>query len=563
MTLISGRFGTVALALASILCAAKVYRATAQEAASPSPTGFCPAAAPAFAEPPSAPNWNGWGADPSQHRFQPTDMAKLAAEDVPRLRVKWAFGFPGASRAFAQPTVMGGRIFVGSQNGKVYSLDAKSGCVHWTFDARTPVRSAVTIGQNGADWLAYFGDLSGNVYALDVLTGRALWKVRVDEHPGAVITGSPTLVGTTLLVPVTSYEELTGADPHYPCCNFRGSVVSLEAATGKVVWKSYTIAEKASPRATNSIGTKLMGPSGAGVWSSPTFDAAKRMVYVTTSDNYSDPPTDTSDAILAFDAASGQPSWSRQITSGDAFNVACAAISPGPNCPMAKGPDLDFGSSPILVSLAGGKRALIASQKSGVVTAVDPDHDGEILWQTRVGRGGALGGVEWGSAADDSKVYAAVSDTKINVVTPGTLGAQVSPFDPRVGWLLDSKQGGGLHALRLDTGAEVWQRPHPGCHEVPGCGPAQSAAVTVIPGVVFSGSLDGHIRAYSADDGRIIWDVDTASEYATVNGVPAHGGSIDGPGTVVVDGMVYLGSGSGLWGGKPGNVLLAFSVDGR
>ncbi len=490
-------------------------------------------------------------------------MAQLAAEDVPRLKVKWAFGFPGMSRAFAQPTVMGGRIFIGSQNGKVYSLDAKSGCVHWTFDARTPVRSAITIGQDGANWLAYFGDLNGNVYAVDALTGRALWKVRVDEHPGAVITGSPTLAGPMLLVPVTSYEELTGAEPHYPCCSFRGSVVSLEAATGKLLWKSYTIAEKATPRATNAIGTKLMGPSGAGVWASPTFDAAKRMIYVTTSDNYSDPATDTSDAVLAFDAAAGRPAWSRQITSGDAFNIACTATPSGPNCPLAKGPDLDFGSSPILVSLADGKRALIASQKSGVVTALDPDHDGEILWQTRIGRGGMLGGVEWGSAADDSKVYAAVSDTKIDVVQPGTPGAQVSPFDPRVNWLLDSKQGGGLHALRLDTGAEVWQRPHPGCHEVPGCGPAQSAAVTVIPGVVFSGGLDGHIRAYSADDGRIVWDADTNLEYQTVNGVPGHGGSIDGPGPVVAGGMLYLGSGSGLWGGMPGNVLLAYSVEGR
>ena len=174
-----------------------------------------------------------------------------------------------------------------------------------------------------------------------------------------------------------------------------------------------------------------------------------------------------------------------------------------------------------------------------------------------------LGGIEWGSAADGSKFYAAVSDIKLTSVPPETPGAQPSLFSPKIAWLVDSKIGGGLHALKVETGEEAWHTPHPGCNDVPGCGPAQSAAVTAIPGVVFSGGVDGHMRAYSAQDGRIFWDVDTKGEHRTVNGVPARGGSINGPGPVVVGGMLYVSSGYGLWGGAPGNVLLAYSVDGR
>ncbi len=490
-------------------------------------------------------------------------MAQLAAEDVPHLKLKWAFGFPGAERAVAQPTVMGGRIYIGSQGGKVYSLDANSGCTYWEFDAGGAVRTAITIGQNQATWSAYFGDRHANVYAVDALTGKALWKTRVEDHPAALITGAPTLVGNTLYVPVSSFEELTGADPHYPCCTFRGSLVALEASTGRLLWKSYTIAQKPGPGATNAAGTRLMGPSGAPIWSSPTFDAARDMIYVTTGDNYSDPATETSDAFLAFDAASGALAWSRQTTAGDAYNLACASRTARANCPEGRGPDFDFGSSAILVDLPGGKRALIGGQKSGVVTAVDPDRGGEIIWQKRVGKGGSLGGVQWGSAADGIRIYVAVSDAKVGIVAAGTQGAQPWAVNPNFAFLLDGKAGGGLHALRLDTGEEVWQTPHPGCDDVPGCSPAQSAAVSAFPGIVLSGGLDGHIRAYSAEDGRIVWDEDTKSEYRTVNGVAARGGSIDGAGAVVVGGVVYVTSGSRFYGTMPGNVLLAYTKASR
>ncbi len=493
----------------------------------------------AFDKPFAGPYWNGWGVDPSNRRWQPADRAGLSAGSVGRLKLKWAFGFPGSGKAFAQPTVAGGRLFAGSDTGRVYALDAATGCIDWMFKADGPVRGAIGIGPVGARWAAYFGDQRANAYAVDAATGALLWKVRVEDHPAAMITGAPTLYEGRLYVPDSSYEEVTGGSPNYECCKFRGAVTALDAATGKLLWKSYTIAEAPHPVRKNKKGTQLWGPSGAGVWSSPTIDARRRAVYVTTGDAYSDPVPPTSDAFLAFDMDTGKLLWSRQLTAGDAYNLGCPT---GDNCPEAKGPDFDFGCSPNLVDLPNGKRALIAGQKSGMVHALDPDQQGEVLWQTRVGKGGPLGGVQWGNASDGENVYVAVSD---HYATK------------------DLKEAGGIFALKLATGERVWYTPPPGCGAKPQCSPAQSAAVTVIPGVVFSGSLDGHLRAYAATDGRILWDVDTAMEYQTVNGVKAKGGSLDGPGAVVVGGMLYVNSGYGMFGEMPGNVLLAFSVDGK
>jgi polyvinyl alcohol dehydrogenase (cytochrome) len=275
------------------------------------------------------------------------------------------------------------------------------------------------------------------------------------------------------------------------------------------------------------------------------------MLYITTGDSYSDPPARTSDAFMALELNTGKIVWSRQMTEGDAFTVACANPAAAAACPESKGPDFDFGSSPILVSLPTGKRALVAGQKSGVVSAVDPDQQGEVLWQERIGHGSALGGIQWGSAADNDNVYAALSDIGFRPLA--------APGPPQ----LDPRSGGGLFAINLATGKRAWTTPHPGCTDRPGCSPAQSAAVSVIPGVVFSGSVDGHLRAYATSGGRIVWDIDTIREYQTVNGVKGNGGAIDGPGPVVVAGMVYINSGYAVFGGAPGNVLLAFSVDGK
>jgi polyvinyl alcohol dehydrogenase (cytochrome) len=514
-----------------------------------------------LAKPLEQPNWNGWGANLAQHRFQPAAMARLSANDVPRLKLKWAFAFQGVNRAFAQPTVVGGRVFVGSASNAVYSLNANSGCQYWAFKPDGPVRTAITIGPSieQGKWLAYFGDQRANAYAVDAQTGALVWKRSVESFPGATITGAPTLADGTLYVVTSSAEEVLGANPKYECCRFRGSISALNAATGEVRWKSFTIAEEPKPVRKNSQGVQLWGPSGAGVWSSPAVDLKRGVVYITTGDAYSDPAANTSDAFMAFDIKTGKILWTRQVTSGDAFNVACGLPEAfRVNCPEAKGPDHDFGSSPILVDLPNGRRALIAGQKSGIVHAVDPDRGGEILWQTRVGKGSALGGVQWGSAYDGRRVYVALSD-----VIPETAGTAAAPPTPPGQAPRPNTSGGGLFALDPASGQIVWTTPHPGCGDRPGCSPAQSAAVTAIPGIVFSGGIDGHLRAYATDKGAIVWDVDTAQPYTTVNGVTGNGGSLDGPGPVVVGGMVFVNSGYAFVSGKPGNVLLAFSVDGR
>jgi polyvinyl alcohol dehydrogenase (cytochrome) len=501
--------------------------------------------------PNTGPAWNGWGVNTSNTRYQ--DAAGFSAADVPNLKLKWAFGFPGDVSADAQPTIVGGRVFVGSGSGNVYALSAATGCVHWVFQAAAPVRAAVTIGRiqtaSGQRYAAFIGDRAANVYAVDVATGMSLWKTRVDNFPLARVTGSPAFYNGRLYVGVASGEENAGAAPDYQCCRFRGSLVSLNAATGEQVWRTYTITEEARPIWKNKNGVQQWGPSGAPIWTSPAIDPRRNAVYVTTGDNYSDPPTGNSDAFVAFDLNSGKVLWSRQVWSADAWNTSCR-LQDRTNCPDADGPDFDFASSPILVTLANGHRALIAGQKSGMVHAIDPDRNGEILWQVRVGKGGINGGVQWGSAADKSNVYVALSDIG-RIPIPNS-----QAVDP------DPKVGGGMFALRLDNGQRVWNTPAPPCDQRKRCSPAQSAAVSAIPGIAFSGSVDGHIRAYSSSDGKIVWDFDTVRTYETVNKIVARGGSLNGPGPAIAGGILVVNSGY-IANGIPGNVLLAFSPDGK
>ncbi len=523
------------------------------------PAGQCESPR-AFAVKPGEPEWNGWGRGPENRRLQTAAGAGLSPADVSRLKLKWAFGFPGNTSAFSQPTVVGGRVFTGSADGTVYSLDAQTGCSYWRFRASAGVRVAISVTTlpGSRRYAAFFGDLEGKVYAVDAATGEALWSTQVDAHPQARITGAPTYHDGRLYVPVSSHEEGSGVDPKYHCCTFRGSVVALEAATGKQIWKTYTIQEPPHPTTLNAIGVQLWGPSGGGVWSAPTLDLKRRAVYVGTGDGYSDPRPGTLDSIMAFDMDSGKIRWVRQTTANDAAGVACYS-GDKTNCPKDPGPDFDYGSSPILVQTKGGRSLLVAGQKSGIAYAFDPDAQGRIVWQARVGEGGNSGGVQWGPAADANNMYVAVSDLKIIGKKIKTAAGERMIADE------DPLHGGGLWALRLDTGAPVWHvMPPPGaCEGRAPCSPAQSAAVTVIPGAVFSGSVDGHLRVYSAADGEILWDLDTQKPYTTVNGVAAKGGSLDGPGPTVVGGILYVNSGYSAIMGKAGNVLLAFSVDGK
>jgi polyvinyl alcohol dehydrogenase (cytochrome) len=515
-------------ALAEYLSGKAIGASTAPSA------GLCPAKPPAIADLASRPQWNGWGVDLSNSRYQPAPG--LTAADVPNLKLKWAFGFPGATQAYGHPAIVAGRVFVGSDNGTVYALDADTGCVYWSFRADGGVRSAPSVGRFGNRYAVYFGDLKANVFALDAATGERIWKKQVDAHPFARVTGAPTLAGGRLYVPVSSVEEVPAAQSTYQCCTFRGSVVSLDAATGDQVWKSYTVTETPQQVGTNSAGTPQFAPAGAAVWSSPTIDELRGAVYIGTGNAYTGPAVKTSDSVIAMDLHTGKILWWNQATSADAYLVGCR---PGnENCPKDLGPDFDFGNAPILRTLPDGKRILVIGQKSGTVWGLDPDAEGRVVWQFKAGRGGALGGIEWGLAADERAAYIPVSDV-----------------------LAPPAEAGGLFALTLASGERIWHTPAPTleCTTGRGCTGAQSAPASVIPGVVFSGSVDGHLRAYATTDGRIIWDFNTVREYDTVNHVPAKGGSIDAAGPAIADGLVVTNSGYALWRGLPGNVLLAFS----
>lgn len=486
--------------------------------------------------------WDGWGNGPQNQRYQ--KFTWIRAENVSNLKLKWAFGIPDTSTAYGQPTVREGRLFFGSGDGTVYSLNAETGCTIWTFRADTTVRTAVTIagGLPGRD-AAYFGDGEANLYALDAETGKLAWKANVGEHRSARITGAPQFYLGILYVPIASNEELSGGDPEYPCCTFRGNVVAVNGLTGKVIWRSYAITEEPHESKPGESHAKFT-PAGAAIWDTPTIDAKLGRLYVGTGDAYVDPAADGTDAIVAFDLATGKRLWVQQKTPNDVFNFGC--LDPRHlNCGEHPGPDVDFGSSPILVDLGGGHRVLLCGQKTGVMYGLDPDDGGKELWQVRVGQGSGLGGIEWGSATDGKNVYAANSDIS-------TLTSPASNPPPP----------GGLAAIDIRTGKLLWKTmpPKTPCEGKPGCSAGQLAAVTLANDVVFSGAMDGHLRAYSAADGKILWDFDTQPDFPAVNGVPAHGGSMSGGGATVSDRMVYVASGFTVTAGMAGNVVLAFEL---
>jgi polyvinyl alcohol dehydrogenase (cytochrome) len=481
--------------------------------------------------------WNGWSPSSDNSRFQPTAAAGLSRLEVPRLRLKWAFGFPNDSAINSQPTVYAGHLFVGSEDGTVYSLSTLSGCTDWTFKALATVRTAPVVDPDGR--LVFLGDVNGNVYAVQAESGKLIWRKRVDPHPAAKITGAPILIADHLYVPVSSSEEGWADNLHYPCCTFRGGVTAFEARTGRELWEAHTLPEAPHRTGVNRAGIPTWGPSGGAVWSPPTVDLERHAIYVGTGNSYSGPPSPYTDAVVAFDMRTGRMLWSRQLTPDDLWNGGCV-VGKKDNCPPDSGPDYDFGSPPILHSLGNGRRLLIIGQKSGVIHALDPDCQGKIVWQARIGHGGPFGGIEWGGGADQDLAYFPLSDWQ--------------PSKP--------DEGGGLFALRIATGDKVWYAPppKPACMKLPGCNPALIAPVTIIPGVLFSGSQDGHLRAYGARNGRLLWDFDTLRKFETVNGIAAHGGAFMSIGPVVVNGMLFIEPGYGM---IRGNVLLAFSVNGK
>ena len=493
----------------------------------------------------SAPEqWNGWGRTAEQSRYQPDPG--LAAADVPRLKLKWAFAY--ASSRNGQATVLGDRLYINASSGAVYALDARSGCAYWRYDAPAATRGSIVVGDlpgKPGRHAVYITDYSRNATALDADTGAVIWQTQVDDQHEVQMTGSLTLSDGLLFVPLASAEEAIATDPTYECCHFQGALAALDAATGRLVWRYSVTPGPAHRFATNSAGHAMYGPAGGAIWDAPTVDGKRPLVFVGTGASYTDLDLPPADALLALDERTGALRWSRQMMRADSYIVGCTEGPPAANCPTHPGPDADFGASVILQKLPDGHDILLAGQKSGEVYGLDPD-SGRTVWTRRVSPGGALGGVEFGMAASPDLVFVPASD----VFVP--YGAEAQP---------------GVSALRVADGSLAWQfrAPTLPCGWAnPFCSPAMSQAVSAIPGAVFGASMDGRFRALDARTGAVLWQFDTAVQpVSTVSGSKATGGVMDGAGPTVAGGVVYVNSGYQGRSGRAGTVLMAFSVDGK
>jgi polyvinyl alcohol dehydrogenase (cytochrome) len=482
---------------------------------------------------------SGWGGNKEGTGYRTAAQAGINLSNVSGLKLAWAFAFPDGTVTRSKPAIVGNWLIVGGQFGDLFAIQRKTGKIGWHFVGNAAIRGGITIGKIGNQLVAFFADYATNAYAVNMNTGKLIWSQRVGFESQSTNTGTVAYYNGIVYVPISSLEVAMAANGNYPCCSSSGGVVAVNAATGKEIWRHRVVMEPAKISGKNRKGAPAYGPSGAPVWCSPTVDAKRGLLYIGTGENYSLPTTSTSDAVQALNLQTGKLVWNYQATTSDAYNVACPVLT---NCPPKAGPDLDFGMAPMLTKADNGKDILIAGQKSGVVHALDPS-TGKLIWKLRVGKGGALGGIHWGMATDGKYVYAANADNSLALDRADSTVA-ASP---------------GLYSIGIDDGKLVWKTPSPAC-ESKACIQANSAAPTVIPGLVFAATLDGHIRAYATSDGNILWDFNTNREFETVNGIKGTGGSIDGPPPLIADGMIYLNSGYGMFGQTPGNVLLAFTI---
>jgi len=488
---------------------------------------------PTLANPASGPSWNGWSPRTSNARFQTAANAGLTAQQVPNLKLKWAFGVPNATEMYSQPTVVSGRVFFGSDAAWLYSLDAKTGCIYWSLGAdagirATPVIAPIT-GQGSTQYAVYFTDVLTRVYAVDAQTGKLLWKTKAGEHPRAKSSNGVAVADGKVFAGFSSMETTTGAVTTYECCSFRGHVAALDANTGKKLWTTFVIAEEPKPRGKNAQGVTLYGPSGGSVWNVPTVDTKRKRVYVGTGNAYTFPAAVGTDSVIAMDMDTGKIVWQHQEVKGDAFINNCSATSRGgDNCPETLGPDYDFGgSSMILHTLADGRDILVAGSKGGFAMAFDLDKNGAVLWKTNLAERppNAAGLIVFGGAADDQTAYYGLN-----------------------------QNGAVVAAVNLADGSRKWtSAPIAGARGI-------AAANTLIPGVVFSHASDGTLRAMSTGDGKLLFEYATAKEFQTVNEVPARGAAFGQSGSTIVGGMLFIGSGYNGQG-SGGNVMLAFGLE--
>jgi polyvinyl alcohol dehydrogenase (cytochrome) len=495
--------------------------------------------------------WRVSGHDFANSRSQPAEV-RIGPANVGKLALKWSFT-TGADVS-ATPTVADEAIFFPDWAGNLYAVNRNTGQLLWShtishYDGSTGALSRTSPAIHGKDII--IGDIEvrfafhkgASIIAIDRKTGALHWITRVDTHTTAQITGSPVVFRDIIYVGVSSQEEAFALAPlfgvSYPCCTFRGSVVALDANTGKLLWKTYTVPDN---------GGVPGGYSGGPVWQPPAIDPARGQLYVGTGNNYSAPdsvlqcekqalannhpgvfcatPDDHFDTALALDLLDGHIRWSKHLLNYDVWTVPCITAGGESLCPSPAGPDYDLGGSGPNLLHSG---IVGFGQKSGMYWALDPDN-GDIRWSTQVGPGGGTGGIQWGTATDGRRVYAAISNSSFKPYI-------LFPSGQPINW-------GSWSALDPFTGKLLWQTADPTS------GATDAGAVTVANGVLYAGSSSGFMYALEAATGKILWSFDSG------------GSVVDGPS--IVDGVLYWGSGySEATPGTGNNKLYAFSLPPR
>ncbi|GGT01394.1 PQQ-binding-like beta-propeller repeat protein [Nonomuraea spiralis] len=492
-------------------------------------------------------DWPMWQQSPLGWRHNAAERA-INPRTVGGLALKWAFAYPKeAGTPRSQPAVVGDTVYFGSPEGKLYARDAATGAARWEFDLTTvgTGRTQVQDGPAVARGKVYFGDVRGWFYAVDQRTGRLAWARRLDDTITAIVTSSPLVFGDRVYVGVSSGENILGKE--HACCTFRGHLDALDADTGRPVWRFNTV-PKAVQDGTWPNGVPRYAPSGGGVWSSPAIDPYTRTLYVGTGQNYTG-SAGHYDSVLALNIDTGRPRWTRRMTDVDTWRLECSLPTPEdrefcPNLPDGTALDFDLGAAPN-VFRAGGRALIGIGQKAGVYHVLDA-RTGKIVWQRQLSKpmpGGGLSGVQWGTSFDGERLYVATY-----MAQPGTLFA----LDPATGHLL-------------------WETPNPadgcttgGAAQFPNvCRLGHTPAVSSTPGLVWEGSMDGKMRAYSARTGEVVWAYDTMQEVAGVNGLTGRGGAVSGGGgAVVAHGMMFIQSGYSFtpYPNPYGSVFLAFGL---
>jgi len=488
------------------------------------------------------------GFDLMNHRHLSAEQVGLTTRDMGNLELAWSIGFPSTANMRSQPAIVGNTMYYPIvDSGQLFAMDigGSEPCVKWVYEHDIPLRT--TIGYHNLEDgrpVLVFSDTSAHTLLMDAVTAEILWDVSVQVTSVSNVTAMPVLYKDSVYVPISSGELNMGAVPDYECCTSHGAVVALDVATGDRKWVYHTM-EEAVPTTISRVGTQQWGPSGAPIWTAPAIDEKRGFLLVGTGENTSAPPTDTSDAILAIRLEDGSLAWKFQATANDIFLTGCMRDPDGPNCPpdYSINLDVDFGAAIMLAQRADGSDLVVAGQKSGDVWALNPD-TGELVWNTKIGPGGAMGGVHWGMAFDGEKIYA-----------PNNLstGPTADGADP------------GLFALDINTGNVEWEYHHtPDCSgnrraEIRSCDSnwGMSAATLLVDGAVVQGANDGFFKVFDSGSGEPIYTYDTARSFNTLNGVEAHGGAIDNFSIWAANGTLFVQSGYGLMG-IPGNVLLAF-----